>query len=292
MKNYAIRFGSGDPRSSTGLAPTMVYFIRQSDGQTIAPPGFSEVLTGSGLYSFQWGTTQAMVFLADGATSSLGTGGRYVTGALDPADRADEYGTSIIALGTTSIALGTTSVALGTTSVALGMTTVALGTTTVALGTTSVSWGSANSTALTNQGSTLVAIGNTSSIQSVGSTLTAIGSTLLQGQLNIGSTLVAVGNTMVTAETNMGTTLVAIGNSLTGLGLTAIPLIGTLGSTFGSSSTDPVDMLGYLKRIQENLEGNQTFTKGTGAWQISSRGSSTVLANKTVSNGASLVTRS
>jgi hypothetical protein len=214
MKNYAIRFGSGDPRSSTGLAPTMLYFIRQSDGQTIAAPGFSEVLTGSGLYSFQWGTTQAMVFLADGATSSLGTGGRYVTGALDPADRADEYGTSLVALGTSTLALGTTSVALGTTSVALGTTTVALGTTSVswgsansialtnmgttlvaigntaialgttsvALGTTSVSWGSANSTALTNQGSTLVAIGNTSSIQSVGATTsTAIGSTLLQG---------------------------------------------------------------------------------------------------------------
>lgn len=210
MKTYVVRFGTGDPRNSAGLAPTMLLFSVASSGQTLVGPGFSEINSTWGMYAFQWGTTTPIAFLADGATSGLGSA-RYVTGSLDPADRIDEVGTTLVAIGTSNIALGTTNVALGVTGIAQGNTMVALG--------------------------------------------------------------------------------ISIYAMVTGTSI-SISVIGTAGSTFGGLTTDPIDLFGYMKRIQEDLEGNQTFTKGTGAWQISSRGSSTVLANKTITNGASLVTRS
>lgn len=216
MKTYILRFGFGDPRTYTGLAPTMLIFADNA-GATIAPPAITEALAGSGIYKFSYGTTVPISFLADAATTSPGPQGRYVVGSLDPADRADEYGTTLVAIGTTNVALGITAVALGTTAVALGITNVALGTSAVALGTTIL----ANGTSL---------------------------------------------NVVVT-----------------GLGSTA--------SSFGTSSADPVDLFGYMKRILENLEGNQTFTKPSGSLAIYSRGSSTLLTTKTIANSVSLVTK-
>lgn len=216
MKTYILRFGFGDPRTYTGLAPTMLIFADNA-GATIAPPAITEALTGSGIYKFSYGTTVPISFLADAATTSPGPQGRYVVGSIDPADRADEYGTTLVAIGTTNVALGTTAVALGTTAVALGITNVALGTSAVALGTTIL----ANGTSL---------------------------------------------NVVVA-----------------GLGSTA--------SSFGTSSADPVDLFGYMKRILENLEGNQTFTKPSGSLAIYSRGSSTLLTTKTIANSVSLVTK-
>lgn len=216
MKTYILRFGFGDPRTYTGLAPTMLIFADNA-GATIAPPAITEALTGSGIYKFSYGTTVPISFLADAATTSPGPQGRYVVGSIDPADRADEYGTTLVAIGTTNVALGTTAVALGTTAVAIGITNVALGTSAVALGTTIL----ANGTSL---------------------------------------------NVVVA-----------------GLGSTA--------SSFGTSSADPVDLFGYMKRILENLEGNQTFTKPSGSLAIYSRGSSTLLTTKTIANSVSLVTK-
>lgn len=62
---------------------------------------------------------------------------------------------------------------------------------------------------------------------------------------------------------------------------------GTTSDSFGSTGTDPTTILGYLKRIQELLEGNATFTKSTGVWNIYSRGSSTLLREKTLTNTVS-----
>src|SRR4051812_29867765 len=83
-----------------------------TSGATLAAPAISETLTGSGLYQFQYGTTQPISFIADGATSSVSSA-RYVRGLLDPADRADEFGTTLVALGTTNIGLGTTLSGIG-----------------------------------------------------------------------------------------------------------------------------------------------------------------------------------
>ncbi len=81
----------------------------------------------------------------------------------------------------------------------------------------------------------------------------------------------------------LGVTVTSIGNSL--------GLIGSLGSTFGGLTTNPGTIFGYLKRAQEFNEGNSNFTKASGAWDIYSRGSSTLLATKTLADTASQVTK-
>lgn len=186
MKNYGIRFGSGDPRTYTGMNATFLYFINMATGATVTPPALTELFANTGVYNFQWGTTTPIAFLADAATTSPGSAGRYVSGQLDPSDRSDEYAATMIAIGTS---------------------------------------------------------------------ITAQNVTLLAGQ------------TLAWA----------------GLGSTA--------SSFGSSSTDPVDLFGYLKRVQELLEGNETFYKASGALSMFSRGSSTTLATKTIANSVTLVTK-
>jgi hypothetical protein len=64
--------------------------------------------------------------------------------------------------------------------------------------------------------------------------------------------------------------------------------LGTVGDSFGSTATDPSTAIGYLKRALEWLEGNAVFTKATGAWDVYSRGSSSLLRTKTLSNNTSL----
>jgi hypothetical protein len=276
MKSYVMRFGSGDPRTYTGLAPTFLIFCTDT-GTTLASPGISEVLSGSGLYYFNWGTTTPISFLADAATTSPGTSGRYVAGSIDPADRADEYGTTLVAIGTTLNAIGTSHIAQGNTMIALGTTTIAIGTTNFALGTSNVALGISN-----------IALGTSNF---------ALGTSIYALEQTLGSTLVAIGNTAIALGTSniaLGTTAVAIGTSLfaSNASLTVnIAGIGSAGSTFGGAASDPVDLFGYMKRIQENLEGNSSFTKGSGAWQIYSRGSSVLLTTKTVANGVSIITK-
>lgn len=249
-----MRFGSGDPRTYTGLSATFLIFVDATSGATIAPPSITESLTGSGLYQFQWGTTNPIVFLVDAATTSPGVAGRYVTGELDPSDRSNEYGTTIVAIGTTTIALGTTSVALGTTSVGLGIAAVAVGNSSMA--------------GINNMGSSLVGIGNTS---------IAYGGTILADIVLMGSTLVAIGNTVA-----------AIGSSLSFV----IPEIGSTASLIGNLTTDPVDLFGYVKRIAELVQGQETFQKGTGALAMYDRTGATQLAARTVSNNSSMVIKS
>lgn len=95
----------------------------------------------------------------------------------------------------------------------------------------------------------------------------------------------------------IGTTVSAIGTTLSGLGMTVAgfgdlsALIGNTTSSYGSTSVDPGSLFGYAKRAQEVLEGNQNYLKGTGAWSIYSRGSSTLLATKTLSQNVTGVTR-
>lgn len=179
-KVYYTRFGSGDPRLSSGLVPTFVYF--NNNGAAVTPPAIAEVLGATGIYSFTYGTTTPICFLLDGATTGLGAY-RYVTGSIDPADRADEYGNTIVAQNVT-----------------------------------------------------------------------------IQASIGTGGTLLA--------------------------------FFGTPGSTFGGQFTDPIDMFGYLKRFQELLEGDNTYIKPTGVFDLLSRGSSTLLRAKTIANSISTVIKS
>ncbi len=66
--------------------------------------------------------------------------------------------------------------------------------------------------------------------------------------------------------------------------------IGWTGSAFGSTSIDPSDLMGSIKRRQEFDEGVQTFAKSSGYWNIFSRGASTLLTIKTLTNDVSGVT--
>lgn len=222
-KQYVLQFGSGDPRPFTGLSPTLVIFMVTSSGQTLTPPAISAIGVSTGLYTFAFGATVSISFLADAATTSPGPAGRYVAGSIDPADRSDEYGNTLVALGNTNVALGTTNVALGTTSVA---------------------WGSTNAT---------------------------------QAGLNIG-----IGTTTYAYLQSLGSTLGGINSSLN-------ILIGTTASSFGGASTNPSDLFGYLKRIQEGLEGQETFLKGTGVLTMYDRTGTATFAIRTIANNVSLV---
>lgn len=104
MKNYWISFGANDPRTQTGLAPTFIQFFNAL-GQTLAPPGITEIFAGSGSYRFQYtaGYSTSVWFLVDGATSGLGSL-RYVSGVLDPIDTVD------LLVGYTGSSIGSTSV--------------------------------------------------------------------------------------------------------------------------------------------------------------------------------------
>lgn len=264
--NYLLQFGSGDPRTLTGLAPTFLIF-KDKDGNNVTAPGITEIPSSTGLYYFAWGTTTNIAFLADAATTSPGSAGRYIAGMLDASDRISEFGTSLMSYGNTLVALGTTNFALGTTNVALGTTNVALGTTNVALGTTGVALGITN-VAL---GTTNVALGNTA---------VALGIS----NFAFGGSNIALGTTNVA----LGTTITSL---LNGLSSPLILAIGTTASLTGDDSTSPVTLFGYLKRIRELHEGNQSFVKSTGVQTQFDRTGATTLYSKTITNNASLVTK-
>lgn len=102
----------------------------------------------------------------------------------------------------------------------------------------------------------------------------------------VGATIIAIGTTLVA----IGTTVSAIGSTVSGFGdLSA--LIGNTSSSFGSTSVDPGSLFGYAKRAQEVLEGNQDYRKSNGTWEIWSRGSSTMLRSKVLSQDVTGVTR-
>lgn len=63
--------------------------------------------------------------------------------------------------------------------------------------------------------------------------------------------------------------------------------LGFVTDSFGSTGTDPSTVLGYLRRNLEWLEGNAEFSKASGAWSVYSRGSSTLLKVKTLTNTSS-----
>ena len=68
--------------------------------------------------------------------------------------------------------------------------------------------------------------------------------------------------------------------------------IGFSTDSFGSTAADPSSIYGYLKRALEFMEGNSTFDKTAGTWAIYSRGSSTMLRSKTLTNSSGNVNKS
>lgn len=109
-----------------------------------------------------------------------------------------------------------------------------------------------------------------------------------------GVTLVAIGNTgaaLGTTAVALGTSILALGTSLYAFGVTNSALVGNTSSSFGTDSVDPTTIFGFLKRAQETREGDETYTKSSGALTISSRGSSQLLATKSISDTTTETTK-
>lgn len=251
VKTYWMEFGSGNGASFTGLTPTFILF-QTAGGSTITPPGITERITGAS-------GTGAYQFSAESSSFPIFfrvDGGGAVADASrwisGVLDPVLAVDNQVTAEGVTLVALGSTVVGIGTTLIAQGSTITGIGTTLLA------------------QGSTVVGIGTT---------LLGIGSTIF----GIGVTQIAEGATIL----GIGTTLLAIGSTL----IAEESIIGTLTDSFGTNSIDPTSVIGYLKRLQEFNEGNATFNKITGCWTIDSRGSSTTLATKTLTNTATTATK-
>lgn len=282
-RDYWFAFGA-QPSAASGLSPTFITFVN-SAGATIAPPSITETYVGTGLYKASYTATQTIAFVLDGATTGLATSSRYIFGVFDTQDTIGQtlpaIGNTMIALGTTAVATGVaygnTMVAIGTSNIALGTTNVAIGLSNIALGTTNVAIGLSN-IAL---GTTGVAIG-LSNI-ALGTTNVAIGSS----NIALGTSNIALGVTNVAIGTSLTASVSGIGSSFSWISTE----IGSTASSFGDSATDPATVFGYLRRVVEFLEGDQTYTKSTGGLVFSSRGSSYALASKTVSDSTTQTTK-
>lgn len=68
--------------------------------------------------------------------------------------------------------------------------------------------------------------------------------------------------------------------------------IGNSDSSFGTTGVDPQTLFGFAKRSQEFFEGDATFTKATGKWRVFSRGSSTLLREKDLTNNTTVANKS
>lgn len=118
--------------------------------------------------------------------------------------------------------------------------------------------------------------------------LSQVGSSMIAGFTYLGSSimlgLTGLGQSLAFGFTSIGQSLI--------FGFTSIDAkIGATTSSFGTTSTDPGTVFGYLKRALEFNEGNSTFAKSSGVWSILSRGSSTQIASKTLADSAGTVTK-
>lgn len=68
--------------------------------------------------------------------------------------------------------------------------------------------------------------------------------------------------------------------------------IGLPTDAIGSTSTGPTTLFGFSRRLQNFNEGDALFIKSTGAWYVSSIGSSILLMTKTLTNSVSQATKS
>jgi hypothetical protein len=258
-KTYFFKFGSGDPRTNTGLAPTFLIFFDQT-GATFAPPAISEGLTLTGFYKFAYTPTNALAFLIDGATTGLSPLDRYISGSLDPIQALDQP------IGTTLSAIGSSLNALGSSLGTLGLSLNAFG-------------GSFNTF-----GSSFNLFG--ASFNTLGSSLNIFGASF--------NTFGASFNTLGSSLNIFGASFNIMGTSISGLGSSIVAGFSSIGSitdSFGSTSADPTTVFGYLKRTLEFNEGNSTYTKATNVWSIYSRGSSTLLINKTLVDNSTQTTK-
>lgn len=68
-------------------------------------------------------------------------------------------------------------------------------------------------------------------------------------------------------------------------------VVGYTGSSVGDTSVSPGTVMGFISRLREFNEGNSSFLKSSGEWSIYTRGSSTLLSVKTLTNSTTGVTK-
>lgn len=292
---YWLRFNASvAPYTTSGLAPTFINFAK-FDGTSLTPPGITAPFASLGIYQFSYTPSFSIAFVVDGATTGLSNSDRYIAGVLDVTDSLSldlaNTGSTLVGIGNTAIAIGLTNSAKltneGATLVAIGnsvsvlalqstltslgssVSVLALGTTLTAIGNTLTAIGTAQS----NDGATLIAIGNSLSVLALGSTLTAIGTE----QTNMGATLVSIGNTGIAIGSTtladvvaQGSTLVGIGNTSIALGSTTIADILALGSSVSVLSIgSSVAAMGVtLSAIGLTISGMGNTLSGIGATLI------------------------
>lgn len=127
-------------------------------------------------------------------------------------------------------------------------------------------------------------------VSQLGSTMQAIGSTLNAQVLGVSSNI----NILGSSQLAIGNTILAIGNTLPSIMAFNSSFIGSTASSFGNNSTDPSTVFGYLKRLQEIMEGDQVFFAAGGTLLIYNRtalGTTTLLRTKDVLNSGASVTK-
>ncbi len=186
-KDYYFAFGSGNPTTNASLTPTFITFANTS-GTTYAAPSILERPAGSGLYTVNYGATQTMAFIMDGATSGLATTDRYIAGVMDPYDQFGVTLNATYAYGATGFALES---AGNTLISALGLTMIAQGLKLTVIG-----------NSLATMGGSLSIMGGSLSI--MGNSLSVMGSTLGGFAIVLGSTASSYGSTNVDPVDVMG----------------------------------------------------------------------------------------
>lgn len=100
-KDYFLAFGS-NPSTNTGLTPTFIVFATAT-GQTLTPPAITEAISGTGVYTFSYGSTASIFFGVDGG-SGLAATDRYIYNRVDPVDAVDQVlGSTLSSFGSTLV---------------------------------------------------------------------------------------------------------------------------------------------------------------------------------------------
>lgn len=151
-RDYWFAFGSGNPATNASLAPTFITFANSS-GTTFSGPTISEKPPGSGLYTSNYGATQTMAFILDGATVGLAASDRYIVGVFDP---YDQFGVTLNSVLAGVSAIGITLVAQGVTLTNMGNTFIGFGVTLSGIGLSLSGMGSILGSTASSYGSTII----------------------------------------------------------------------------------------------------------------------------------------
>lgn len=90
------------------------------------------------------------------------------------------------------------------------------------------------------------------------------------------STQIAGYSTQIAGQSSIISGISLLSTQLSGISLT-LAGIGTVSDSYGGVGIDPTTLFGFMKRTLEFNEGNQTYTKLSNSWLISTRGSSQLI---------------